>query len=829
MDLLSKLSVLSVTKQTDPREIFMSLPRKHSSYAYPRDVQSDVWGKWYNDRNQKNTIIKMNTGSGKTVVGLMILQSSLNEGVGPAIYVVPDKYLVQQVIAEAERLGIKATDNREDYNYTECNAILVTSIHTLVNGKSVFGMRDSNNYPIGSIIIDDVHACLETISKQFSVIVKNCSSAYKEIQQVLSELIIKYDPHTYSEVFEEQSPKTRLLVPFWIWQTKEKEIYRILQSHMNDEDDIRFSLPLVQNCFPVCNCVITSKAIEISPLGNDISLIKSFQNARRRIFMSATLADDSVFISALGLKESKINNIIAPSHANDIGTRLILFPKHLNNMIQDDEIRTKAAEIAKKYNIVVIVPSHDHASLWRRYTENIVDKDNIWDAVNRLKTEHVGLVVFVNRYDGIDLPDDACRMLIIDSLPPLNKEYTKYVHSICMDSKHVVRAQMQRIEQGMGRGVRSSTDSCCIVFMGSNLADVLIRQKGVNFFSNATRVQYELSKQLWGLLKEEKNEPSIDDIFEIASYSLQQQPVWIQQCKAALADITYSTEPQIDATESALRIAFEEYLNHQVIRATEKLDPAIQNAEENSLKGYLLQIKATYMNIFDPVKSQELLLSAKKCNRGVLNPIEGYQHQKITNTQEQVHNIIEYTKSIYQNQQTLIIHLQKLLSDLSFQSDADIFESALEEIGKLLGFISIRPDRDTKGEGPDNLWALGNGKYWVIECKNESNTSDISKDYCNQLGGSVRWFIKEYHQEFTANPILIHKSNRLSEKASPVEGMRIINEKYLDRLKEKVYSFYKALISLPDWSDEKHISNLLSSYELTPNALLQSCTINYIQ
>ena len=40
----------------------------------------------------------MNTGSGKTVVGLLILKSCLNEEKGPAVYVVPDSYLVKQVI-----------------------------------------------------------------------------------------------------------------------------------------------------------------------------------------------------------------------------------------------------------------------------------------------------------------------------------------------------------------------------------------------------------------------------------------------------------------------------------------------------------------------------------------------------------------------------------------------------------------------------------------------------------------------------------------------------------------------------------------------------------
>ncbi len=57
----------------------------------------------------------MNTGSGKTVVGLMILQSCLNEGKGPAIYVVPDKYLVAQVCDEAKKLGILAVTDKDDY------------------------------------------------------------------------------------------------------------------------------------------------------------------------------------------------------------------------------------------------------------------------------------------------------------------------------------------------------------------------------------------------------------------------------------------------------------------------------------------------------------------------------------------------------------------------------------------------------------------------------------------------------------------------------------------------------------------------------------------
>jgi len=98
----SQLGMNSNQKPINPRDIFMRLSQKTAKYQYPRDVQWEVWKQWFEQRNNKDTIIKMNTGSGKTIVALMILQSCLNEDVGPALYVVPDKYLVKQVIEDRQ-------------------------------------------------------------------------------------------------------------------------------------------------------------------------------------------------------------------------------------------------------------------------------------------------------------------------------------------------------------------------------------------------------------------------------------------------------------------------------------------------------------------------------------------------------------------------------------------------------------------------------------------------------------------------------------------------------------------------------------------------------
>ncbi len=824
-NLLSKLSGAPKSKPIEPREIFMSLPAKDKRYEYPRDVQSEVWKKWFDRRNQKNTIIKMNTGSGKTVVGLMILQSCLNEGEGPAIYVVPDKYLAAQVCDEAKKLGVLAVTDRDDYHYAENKAVLVAPIHALVNGRSVFGMRTSDNYPIGSVLLDDVHACLDTITTQFSVQIPSTHKLYSKIIALFADSWKSYNSNSYTDIVEMKDFKKDALLPFWLWQGKQAEVYKLLKQYDNGDIEenfcVFFSLPLLQDCLPFCNCIITARAIEISPKGIPISKISSFERATRRIFMSATLADDSVFVSTIGMKPDKIADIITPDKANDIGDRLILFPKHLNSSITDEGIRQKIIELSATHNIVVIVPSRERGSFWDETGNRIVTKENIEKAVAALKENHIGLLVFVNRYDGIDLPDDACRLLVIDGLPPLRSEYKKYMQSINPTSNLLLREQIQRIEQGMGRGVRSNSDSCCIVLMGNKLADVLIRNKGVSFFSNATTEQYNLSKELWDLLKQASPNPTVDEIFGLADYSLNRVIEWIEKSKERLSTVVYKTTPNFDRVAIALRDAFEQASIGQWQKAVEAIDTAINQESDEKSKGYLMQIKAEYTSFIDLSKAQQILHSARRCNGGTLRPMDGIQYDKLINNKLQARAIIDYIAQISSNPNEYIIHINAIAENLSFSPDADRFEEAIEEIGKILGFESSRLEKDG---GPDNLWAVGDNRYFVIECKSGTTVDTISKDYCNQLGGSVRWFFNNHDKTSQCIPIMIHKTNVLDRLATPPQGTRIVTPNLLDKFKNQINNFATAFAQAKNWQNETNIRSLLLTYKLREQDIVQEYT-----
>ena len=98
-------------KLIDPRDIFNALPSKPAEMNFLRGPQDQVLDKWFTRRNERDLVVKLNTGGGKTLVGLLIARSSLAEGMGPVAYLVPDRYLVGQVLAEANRLGIEASDD----------------------------------------------------------------------------------------------------------------------------------------------------------------------------------------------------------------------------------------------------------------------------------------------------------------------------------------------------------------------------------------------------------------------------------------------------------------------------------------------------------------------------------------------------------------------------------------------------------------------------------------------------------------------------------------------------------------------------------------------
>ena len=94
-------------KPINPRDIFNTLPKPpgiNDLYA----SQAGVLDAWFLRRNDKDIVVKLHTGGGKTLVALLMAQSVMNEYGEPVIYLAPTNQLVEQVLTKSREYGIPA-------------------------------------------------------------------------------------------------------------------------------------------------------------------------------------------------------------------------------------------------------------------------------------------------------------------------------------------------------------------------------------------------------------------------------------------------------------------------------------------------------------------------------------------------------------------------------------------------------------------------------------------------------------------------------------------------------------------------------------------------
>jgi len=805
---------------TEPRRIFAALPARDKKYSYPRDVQSEVWEGWYSRRDARDLVIKMNTGGGKTVVGLLILKSALNEKVGPAAYVSPDIFLAEQVRAEAAALGLEVTDDPLSPQFRSGRSILVIHVHKLVNGLSVFGVRGSMRSPIevGTLLIDDAHACLGTIEEQFTLSVPTAHSAYPQLIDLFADDLKAQTSPGYQDLVAGDRSAV-IPIPYWAWIQKRDEVLSILHPHRDDEE-LKFVWPLLAESLAICKAAISADEVQAKPPCIPIESIPSIEKARRRLYLTATLADDSVLITHFGADPDSIVQPITPKTADDLGDRMILIPQVTHPRVEEPALRALIASFAREHNVVVIVPSFRRADLWKAHAVAVHDSKTIQEGVAALRRGHVGLVVLVNKYDGIDLPDDACRILVLDGLPEAYGALDRADELALENTPAFVGRQVQRIEQGMGRGVRSNDDYCVVFLLGSRLTDRIWRTAGISTFSQATRRQLDLSLQLSELLRDQP----LESFRTIVAQCLSRDPMWVQAAKSALDGVTYAPG-QIRPEAVAERAAFESGERRSWRQASDTLTAAASLASNRPLKGWLTQEAARYLHHADPVAAQALQHSALTENRGLLKPQSGTEYVRLSPVADQAAKCAAFLGGRYGNGAALSLGLHALLDDLNPDPDqlaVRRFEEAVHQLGFHLGFESQRPERDT-GEGPDVLWSVGGLEYFVIECKSGTTTGTIAKRDAAQLGHSVDWFQSKYDASCKVVPFIIHASNVLHQGAYLREGTRIITFERVARLRTGVAEFATAIA--PNFTDASALRDRLLAAQLNAGAIVNAWSV----
>lgn len=803
----------------NPREIFAILPGKQPKYGYLRDVQAEVLDQWFGRRATADLRLKMNTGGGKTVVGLLILKSCLNENKGPAVYIAPTPYLATQVVQEAKALGLAVDEDPRSAAVARGKAILVTSIYVILNGKSKFGVG-AVQIPIGSLVLDDAHACLATAEEQFTLDLVASHPTYTKLFALFRSDLEGQSSSGVLDV-EQHEPYRRMLVSFWAWLDKVKQTEAILHE-VRDDDQVKFVWPLLRDHLKQCRCVFGAGHVEISPRCLPVDVIPSFARADRRIFMSATFADDSVLVTHFDARPADIAAAIAPGSASDIGDRMILVPQELDPSITDDQIKSLVAAKSKSHNVVVIVPSNHRAKFWEDVAALTLTADGLEDGVSKLQHGHVGLTVLVNKYDGIDLPHNACRVLVLDGLPSARRAIDQIEQGSFLNGTSLeVGKSVQQIEQGMGRGVRASDDFCVVLLMGRSLTGHLFTRNGIGRLTPATRAQFDLSEQVGNQVRGK----GIAEIGATMEYCLTRNTDWVKAAKSALVHVKYATTSSDLRIAIARRSAFDAAGINDQPSAVKAIQEEVNVAAEPVVKGWLMAELAEYTHPSDPVQAQQILKSAVQLNRQLIRPLAGIDYSRLSPlTGEQAASTLIYIRKQFAKPNDLIVAANAIADRLAFRPHSfRQFHNAMGEAALILGFGAQFPEAEY-GAGPDVLWAVGGLRYVVIECKNEAVTDTVNKKDCNQLAGSVNWFGAKYDATCSAVPLMVHPASAFEHAATPPPGSRVMTKEKLPLFREAFVKYCIGVSRLAAFGQPKELAGLLTVHQLTPDALLTAYT-----
>ena len=444
--------------------------------------------------------------------------------------------------------------------------------------------------------------------------------------------------------------------------------------------------------------------------------------------------------------------------------------------------------------------------------------ENIFSEILRLKKGTFGKVlVLTNRYDGIDLPDAACRILILDSLPFFTNMSDAYEEQCRTNNKLVQKKIAQKIEQGIGRSVRGEKDYSCILIIGADIAKFMRNSVTRKLFSEQSQKQVEIGLQLAEWSKEEGQKCKIDDLVDLINQCLKRDEGWKEYYKSEMDKIS-ETPQELDMYKI---ITAEK--KAEKLYAKEKYDDAVKIIEnllndisfDSNDRGWYWQLMGRYKYAVSKLESVKFQQKAFACNPQVMKPKDGIIYNKIGNVNSNRIQAIKKWFKKFGSYEDVLLEVNNLLENMSFGMKAEKFEKSVEDMGKLLGFESHRPDKLIR-KGPDNLWCLKNNMFMMWECKSEvsENRKSIQKYEVGQMNNHCAWFSNEYG-DIDVLRIMVIPTKIVAYEADFTHDVKIMRKKGLKLFKKNILSYIKEFrdYDIYNLSDEV-INNALTLHKL---------------
>jgi Rad3-related DNA helicase len=307
--------------------------------------------------------LKLPTGSGKTLVGLLIAEWRRRKLSERVVYLCPTNQLVNQVVDEARsKYGMGEwvqgfTGPRKNYaasaksRYQAAELVAVTSYGALFNTNPFF---DENH----AIIFDDAHAAESYLIDFWSLTVSRNEPNHKALFQALAGVLQQVmEPHDLRRLRTEAQSTWDFN---WVdkiasdaFASIQQQVVDIVDAHVST-GRLQYPWSMIRDHLAACHMYVGTQEITIRPLLPPTQSHLPCGQAKHRIYMSATLGDGGDLERLTGVK--KIHRLAVPGDLNThgVGRRFFAFPGRSLSATEQSALESQAIKRAGR--AVILVP-----------------------------------------------------------------------------------------------------------------------------------------------------------------------------------------------------------------------------------------------------------------------------------------------------------------------------------------------------------------------------------------------------------------------------------------------------------------------------------------
>jgi hypothetical protein len=703
--------------------------------------------------------LELPTGTGKSLIGLLIGEWRRRAREERVLYLCPTRQLAHQVGLQAAKYGIAASACLQpDYeglsDWQRGERIAISTYASLFNFKPKFSSPQT-------LILDDAHAAENYVADHWTVRVDRFKmpAAYRELTELLEPTLDPAMVATMNEDTDNVDKRAVDIVPLPRWWPELASIREIVARGVENTDQWYAWHHHVSSGLSACNIIVSWSSVVIRPLVPASSYQQEFADAEQRLYMSATLGAGGELERIFGVR--RIDRLPVPDDSRDhsTGRRLFLLPTASLNQDELDSVVIRSIKMAGR--ALVLTPTSDgvdqrRAALGLSGIPTLTASD-VESSLDPFTSEASMALVLANRYDGIDLPRDDCRLVILDGLPIAVNLLERFLYQR-LAATGLLNARMRtRLTQGVGRATRGEGDWCAVVVGSREAYDFCAR----------TDVRRLLHPDLQGELEfgiAQSAERSEEEIVELLEVMLEHGEEW-READAQVRELRDAAEVEADPAADSLRKAVGPEVDFTYAmwegdyhRALQKAGEAADELGGDDVAAYrawwLYQAGVAAWLAHEVFASEgmeaiarEHFLRAAAAGRSVhwfaelaygpladgeAEPAHGEVRAvdlvAVERLQQHLGAVGFFGGAMREHTDTVIAALQG--------ADSNSWEAAMERLGGLLGFDASRPDGSA---APDSVWQASKDLAFVWELKSEENEGEIGARTVQQAAGHAKW------------------------------------------------------------------------------------------